>query len=285
MAGIFIDAGPMGILKDQSGLVASVKDMNRGTVYDGPLVLMVNGLSASASEFLAAALQDYNRAIVVGSKTYGKATGQKIFPMQPGKTDIDPSLDLKSGWGFSTITAMKIYRITGKTAQKTGVIPDIILPDVYDYANFGEAYATGALPSDSVVKKTYYTPLKPLPLTELKQKSKERVAGSNAFNLTQKYSRQVVEMKERLDTISLNWTQYNALVEKEAQVFKMLRDIGDDPASPYSVTAHSFEKQRMQVDEYVRQRNEGWIKNLTRDISLEEAFYIICDYIAATSAN
>ncbi len=285
MAGIFIDAGPMGLLRDQSEAVASVKDMNRGTVYDGPLVLMVNGLSASASEFLAAALQDYNRAIIVGGKTYGKATGQRILPMQPGKNEIDSSLDMKSGWGFSTITAMKIYRVTGKTAQKTGVIPDILLPDIYSNLKFGEAYATGALAPDSVVKKTYYSPLKSLPLAELRQKSKERVARSSAFDLTLKYSEEVVKSKERLDTIPLNWTKYNTLVEREAEVFKVLREVEDQGTSAFTVAAHSFEKQRMQVDEFVRQRNEGWMKNLMRDISLEEAFFIICDYIAVSSAN
>jgi carboxyl-terminal processing protease len=285
MAGIFIDAGPMGMIKDQSGAVTSVKDMNRGTVYDGPLILMVNGLSASASEFLAAALQDHNRAVIVGSKTYGKATGQRIFPMQPGKVEIDHTLDVASGWGFSTITAMKIYRVTGKTAQKHGVTPDITLPDLYNFSDFGESYATGALPSDSVTKKAYYSPLKPLPLQALRSKSATRVNASEAFRLTRDYSKQLVALKERLDTVNLTWTEYNNLVGTEAGVFSRLRECNSRSTDAFKIGSHAFNQQRLQMDDYARQQNENWTGNLSTDISLEEAYYIICDYIAAGSAN
>jgi carboxyl-terminal processing protease len=285
MAGIFIDAGPMGLLKDRTGIVTSVKDMNRGTVYDGPLILMVNGYSASASEFLAAALQDYNRAIIVGSKTYGKGTGQRIFPMQPGKTELDPTLDMKSGWGFSTITSMKIYRVTGKTAQKNGVTPDIVLPDLHDLSEFGEAYATGALTSDSVSKKTYYTPLKALNLEDVKDKSDSRVKASEAFRLTTECSRQLRDFKEKLDSVSLTWTGYSTLVENEARIFTALEQITRTPTKSFKIAAHTFNQQRMQLDEYARTQHDTWTGNLARDISLEEAFYIICDYIAASSAN
>jgi carboxyl-terminal processing protease len=285
MAGIFIDAGPMGLVKDKSGLVTSVKDMNRGTVYDGPLILMVNSSSASASEFLAAALQDYNRAIIVGSKTYGKATGQRIFPMQPGKTEIDHTLDMKAGWGFSTITSMKIYRITGKTAQKYGVTPDISLPDLYDFSEFGESYATGALSSDSVVKKTYYTPLIPLPIENLKEKSSLRVGASDAFQLTKNCSRQLLMLKEKLDTVSLIWDEYKGLIEKEAAIFSTLEQKHSEPTNEFKIVVNAFNQQRMQVDEYARQQNDSWIRTLSKDISLEEAFNIMCDYITAKPEN
>lgn len=285
MAGIFIDAGPMGLIKDQTGAVTSVKDMNRGTVYDGPLILMVNGLSASASEFLAAALQDYNRAVIVGSKTYGKATGQRIIPMQPGKTEIDHTLDLKAGWGFSTITSMKIYRVTGKTAQKYGVTPDIALPDLYDFTAVGEAHATGALSSDSVTKKAYYTPLKRLPLQELRNKSVTRVNASESFRLTKECNNQIMALKEKLDTVNLSWTPYNRLVEKEAAVFANMEESKGRPVNAFKISAHAFNQQRLQLDDYARQQNTNWIGNLSKDISLEEAYYIICDYIAADSAN
>jgi len=285
MAGIFIDAGPMGLIKDQTGAVTSVKDMNRGTVYDGPLILMVNGLSASASEFLAAALQDHNRAVIVGSKTYGKATGQRIFPMQPGKVELDHTLDIASGWGFSTITAMKIYRVTGKTAQKHGVTPDIPLPDLYDFTELGESFATGALSSDSVTKKAYYSPLKPLPLEELRNKSAMRVNASEAFTLTRDCSNQLVALKEKLDTIHLTWTLYKDLVEKEAAGFSKLGDWNSRSTDAFKIGSHAFNQQRLEMDDYARQQNKNWTGNLSRDISLEEAYYIICDYIAEGSAN
>ena len=159
MAGIFIDAGPMGVLKVKGGTTQSEKDVNRGTVYDGPLLLMVNGLSASASEFLAAALQDYHRGIIVGSRTYGKATGQEVFSLEPVEKHASASAAKKLGWGYTTITTLKIYRVTGKTAQKRGVAPDIMLPDLYDFIEFREENLEDALTSDSISRKIYYTPL------------------------------------------------------------------------------------------------------------------------------
>ncbi len=286
MAGIFIDAGPMGVLKSKSGDILSVKDMNRGTVYDGPLVLLVNGLSASASEFLAAALQDYHRAIIVGSRTYGKATGQEMFALEPGKTTQGDALQrIKSGWGFSTVTTTKIYRITGKTAQQRGIVPDIPLPDLYDFIDFREAHLSGALPYDSVLKKTYYTPLVLLPLHELKQKSISRVANNNAFQITAKCSRKLAEMQEKFDSVSLNWLDFKNFVAFEGKEFELLRDLSDKTTGAFKVSSHAFDTQRMQVDEYVRLINEVWAKNLLRDISLEEAFYIICDYIRTTSSK
>jgi carboxyl-terminal processing protease len=285
MAGIFIDAGPMGVLKDKSGAVQSIKDMNRGTVYDGPLVLLVNGLSASASEFLAAALQDYHRGIIVGSQTYGKATGQEIIPVQPGKSKMDATIDIQSGWGFSTITTLKIYRVTGKTAQLHGVTPDIALPDLYDSLEFREHHLAGALPADSVIKKLYYTQLSKLPLQALKQKSHARVARHEGFQVTARCSKKIAALKEQLDSVSLRWMDYKTLVEDEGKDFILLKELNEKSTATYKVTGHAFELQRMQIDEYVRQTNDVWMKNLLHDISLEEAFYIICDYIALNSSK
>ena len=285
MAGIFIDAGPMGLIKDKTGEVISIKDMNRGTVYDGPLALMVNGLSASASEFLAAALQDYHRAVIVGSKTYGKATGQRILPMQPGKLELDHTLDINSGWGFSTITSMKIYRVTGKTAQKYGVKPDILLPDLYDLASLGESHATGALSSDSVTKKTYYTPLPTLPVQELRSKSNLRVNTSEAFQLTRECSLQFAALEDKIDTISLSWNGYQETAERRDALFAKLQESHSKPLKSFQIASHAFGQQRLQMDDYARKQNELWIEKLSRDISLEEAYFIICDYIAVGSAN
>ena len=181
MAGIFIDAGPMGVLKVKGGTTQSEKDVNRGTVYDGPLLLMVNGLSASASEFLAAALQDYHRGIIVGSRTYGKATGQEVFSLEPDEKNTSASAAKKLGWGYTTITTLKIYRVTGKTAQKRGVTPDIMLPDLYDFIEFREENLEDALTSDSISRKIYYTPLGLLPVCELKEKSQVRIAKKTLF--------------------------------------------------------------------------------------------------------
>ncbi|HEX6223224.1 MAG TPA: carboxy terminal-processing peptidase [Chryseolinea sp.] len=279
MAGIFIDAGPMGVVKVRGGVTQSEKDMNRGTVWDGPLLLMVNGLSASASEFLAAALQDYHRGIVVGSRTYGKATGQEVFSLEPDEKNGSASAGKKLGWGYTTITTLKIYRVTGKTAQRRGVVPDIPLPDLYDSIEFREENLRDALTSDSISRKVYYTPLGVLPICELKEKSQARVIRSSGFQTTIACSRALRGLSAKLDSVSLNWADYKKLITEEGRQFKLLKEIVEKPTIAFQVTNNTFEQQRMDRDEFTRQVNEVWAKNLLRDISLEEAFFIICDYI------
>lgn len=273
MAGIFIDAGPMGVLKEKSGVITPEKDMNRGTVYDGPLVLMVNGFSASASEFLAAALQDYHRGIIVGGKTYGKATGQQMFALE------ENSKANKQGWGYTTITNFKIYRVTGKTAQQRGVVPDIPLPNLYDSIEFGEAFLEGPLLSDSISKKIYYTPMRELPVCELKERSAVRVKRNEAFQQLIRCSDVLSGLKEKLDSVSLTWTDYKSLIANEGKDFELLKEKTDIPTTAFKVGNHLFDRERMASDEYVLKVNEIWAKNLSTDISLTEAFYIICDYI------
>jgi carboxyl-terminal processing protease len=285
MAGIFIDAGPMGVLKVKGGTTQSEKDVNRGTVYDGPLLLMVNGLSASASEFLAAALQDYHRGIIVGSRTYGKATGQEVFSLEPVEKNANASAAKKLGWGYTTITTLKIYRVTGKTAQRRGVTPDIMLPDLYDFIEFREENLDDALASDSISKKIYYTPLGLLPVCELKEKSQDRIANNNAFQTTIQCSKALGGLATKLDSVPLNWVDYKKMISEEGKRFKSLKEITETPTNAFKVNNHVFDKQRMDRDEYIRQVNEVWAKNLVRDISLEEAFFIICDYITGPTTK
>ena len=285
MAGIFIDAGPMGVLKVKGGTTQAEKDVNRGTVYDGPLLLMVNGLSASASEFLAAALQDYHRGIIVGSRTYGKATGQEVFSLEPVEKHASASAAKKLGWGYTTITTLKIYRVTGKTAQKRGVAPDIMLPDLYDFIEFREENLEDALTSDSISRKIYYTPLGVLPVCELKEKSQVRIAKNNAFQTTIQCSKALGGLATKLDTVSLNWADYKKMIMEEGKQFKSLKEITENPTNAFKVNNHVFDQERMNRDEYIRQVNEVWAKNLVRDISLEEAFFIICDYITGPTTK
>ena len=285
MAGIFIDAGPMGVLKIKGGTTQSEKDVNRGTVYDGPLLLMVNGLSASASEFLAAALQDYHRGIIVGSRTYGKATGQEVFSLEPDEKNTSASAAKKMGWGYTTITTLKIYRVTGKTAQKRGVTPDVVLPDLYDFIEFREENLEDALNSDSISRKIYYTPLGLLPVCELKEKSEVRISKNPAFQTTIQCSKALGRLATKLDSVSLNWSAYKKLITDEGIQFKLLKEITEKPTNAFKVSNHIFDKQRIERDEYIRQVNEVWAKNLVRDISLEEAFFIICDYITGPTTK
>jgi carboxyl-terminal processing protease len=277
MAGIFIDAGPIGVLKDKNGELNSYKDMNRGTVWDGPLILMVNGLSASASEILAAALQDYHRAIIVGDQTFGKATAQNIFPLQA--EEILTQSKPKSGLGYASVTIDKIYRVTGKTAQLKGVTPDIRLPDIFSHLKFREIDTPGALPSDSIQKKSYYQPQVLLPIAELRNKSEIRIHNNPSFTIIDKASAWFAERTNESKPVSLNWIDFKNDFLTQRSKYNFLNTTDQKSSVVFKVKNHAFAEQRMQMDEYVNGLTKAWVSKLEKDVSLEEAFYIICDYI------
>jgi carboxyl-terminal processing protease len=162
LAGIFIDAGPVAQLKTKEPKPFVLNDVNRGAVYDGPLVVLVNGYSASASELLAGVLQDYNRAIIVGSVTYGKATGQVMFPLD---TTVTPeNARERQSSNYIKITSSKLYRVNGTTIQATGVIPSVLVNDSLQLFAEREADAPFALKATSVAANKYYKPYPLLPI-------------------------------------------------------------------------------------------------------------------------
>jgi carboxyl-terminal processing protease len=173
LAGIFIDYGPLAVFKESGKPIEVLKDQNRGTIYNGPLIIMINGFSASASELLAATLQDYNRALIVGSKTFGKGTGQNVLPLNNATKD------------FLKVTSLKIYRINGKTYQLNGVRPSIELPDITRFFSWSESHYSFPLANDSVNKKTYYTALTPIDASDLVKRSQDRIATSECFSTIQ----------------------------------------------------------------------------------------------------
>ncbi|MCB0437024.1 MAG: peptidase S41, partial [Mangrovimonas sp.] len=182
LAGMFIDRGPVSVLKYKNGDTYTVRDPNRGTLFNKPIVILINAFSASASEYFASTLQDYNRAILVGSTTHGKASAQVLLPL----SDTD---DL----GFCKLTVEKFYRITGKSHQSVGVIPDIELPSLYDNFDTRERYEDFALQNDSIQTKYKFTPLKPLPIEKLDAESKNRIGANGIFDEIKSINEQLVE--------------------------------------------------------------------------------------------
>jgi carboxyl-terminal processing protease len=239
---------------------------------------MVNGLSASASEFLAAALQDYHRAIIVGGQTYGKASMQNLHPLDP-KVNINSLKMDKSNLGFGKITINKIYRITGRTAQRVGVMPDILLPDIISQLKFREAYLPLALPSDSVQKKTYYQALQLLPLKELTSKSATRIKGNSQFIMLEQYGKWVAATQEVSLSFPLDWMYFKKQTDEQEKEYVKLKNGLNVTTNAFTADGHHFQQQHMQMDEYVDTFAKAWIKKLQQDITLEESFHIICDYI------
>ena len=179
LSGLFIDAGPVGQVVSRDPKVYTLKDVNRGTVWSGPLLVLVNGFSASASEMVAGTLQDYHRALIVGSPTYGKATAQVVLP-------LDTSIDLENinpqaqASAYLKVTISKLYRVNGTTAQKTGVKPDVVLPDPPEAQTQREADETFALEPTPIAANKYYLPLPVLPVAD-EQGIAEKAMSANAF--------------------------------------------------------------------------------------------------------
>jgi carboxyl-terminal processing protease len=144
MTGLFLPGGPIVQLRDTSGRVEVLEEQATGPVYDGPLAVLVNRFSASASEIFAAAIQDYGRGIVIGQQTYGKGTVQNLYPLDRYAPGANPR------FGQLTLTIGKYYRVTGESTQHRGVIPDIVVPSPVDSHMVGESTRATALPWDQI---------------------------------------------------------------------------------------------------------------------------------------
>jgi carboxyl-terminal processing protease len=151
MTGLFLPGGPIVQLRDTSGRVEVLEERAVGPVYDGPLAVLVNRFSASASEIFAAAIQDYGRGVVIGQQTYGKGTVQNLYPLDRYAPGPDPR------FGQLTLTIGKYYRVTGESTQHRGVIPDIVVPSPVDTHMVGESTRDTALPWDQI-RPTRFTP-------------------------------------------------------------------------------------------------------------------------------
>jgi len=271
LAGIFIDAGPVEMIKDKSVKVATLKDMNRGTIYDGPLLLMINGYSASASEMVAGTLQDYNRAIIMGSPSYGKATAQIVLPLDT-TISLNNHLENIHADSYIKITVSQLYRISGKTAQFTGVVPDVILPDALDADPKREADARFALQPNTIDANKYYQPLPLLPISNLQAEATKDVQASAYFHKLNKYiatSKQ--ETKQQTD-ISLKLAD---IVEKYNSAHKESVPEEDTAVSAFVIYNNSFEKQRLQADSRLTSMNAAWKDYMQKDAYLKIAYNLL----------
>ena len=282
LAGIFIDEGPLFMMQGKEAKPYLMKDTNRGTIYDGPLVVLVNGQSASASELLAASLQDYDRALIVGSPTFGKATAQVVLPLTERKNLSARELaNMKSSNGYSVVTIEKVYRITGKTAQLQGVKPDISLPD--PFKNFSEAEADfeTALPADSVSKKVVFQALPALPVKELQKRSNARVSVNSNFQQMKAFAASgFLEQEQKYPLNLAAFRKAFAAEEKEqAAVEKFLKA---DKVN-FRVTDPATDAQQLlKLNSYATEVNQRLRKQLEEDVYLEEAYQIASDLIQLT---
>ena len=208
LTGLFIKSGCVVLAKDTEGRTTKLKDNDPSVAYDGPMVVLANKLSASASEIFAAALQDYNRAAIVGdTSTFGKGTVQTMV-------DIGNIIPMSTGAGALKLTIQKFYRVSGGSTQLRGVVSDIKLPSLWDQADIGESALKGPLGYDTIDAVPYDKAEKPLFVQELKQKSTVRVTGDQEFKWimedAERIKKRVAENK-----VSLNEKARKSEVEEE----------------------------------------------------------------------
>jgi carboxyl-terminal processing protease len=262
--------------KTRDGKQTSFRDPNRGTIYDGPMALMVNGQSASASEMLAAALQDYNRALVVGSNTFGKATGQQMllldtFRLKPytGAEDRD----------MVKITMKKLYRLDGHSAQLNGVSPDIALPDAFSGLNITEKTQRFALSADTVKANSVYKPLKALPVPDLARRSADRIMGNKDFQAI----KEIIVAQQKLrqtaaQTVPLKWDAFEKWIQQQELELKTME--GESATrKTFAVENHSQDKQLLQNKIVDKGTNDAWLEELAEDIYIQETFLVLADLI------
>ena len=282
MSGLFIKEGPIVQIKGQ-GEIDVLKDTNTNITYDGPLIVMVNRFSASASEILAGAMQDYKRAVIVGGEhTHGKGTVQAILDF-----NSTPLMNfLNKDLGGLKITVQKFYRITGASTQFKGVTPDIILPDPMAYADNREQDLDYAIPWDQVDAQEYKEWDKfsyGLPL--LKKRSEKRVSKSERFNRI-KESIEYLTKKKDETKVSLNLKEVLAEDEKNKKVTDRLKEKEESK----DLVVLDFEKslmahEKINPGEEVRwkedfeQRKKDWVKSLVEDPMIEETMFIMDDMI------
>jgi carboxyl-terminal processing protease len=277
LSGLFFRNGPVVQIRNGAGHINVLNDPDKDIVYDGPLVVLINSFSASASEIVAAALQDYNRAIIIGGpRTHGKGTVQVY-------TDLDSILDRFLTREFSVLkpvgslklTTQKYYRITGGSTQKEGVVADIPLPYVYEYLK-GEKDLPNALPWDTISATYFRRWPADYDLKEIKAKSGERVKANPYFKLISEHVQNVMDQQENTSQ-SLQLTE----VFKEQQ---LLRDEAERLKN--YTTGRTYLKAVMinndfgyLKDKHAIDKQNEWQKQVEADPYIGEAMYVLEDAV------
>lgn len=271
MVGLFIKDGPVVQVRTTGEPAEVLKDKDRSIIWDGPLVVLVNELSASASEILAAAMQDYKRAIVIGSKqTYGKGTVQQVLDlnrMMRSNTNGD--------MGAIKFTTQKYYRIDGGSVQLKGVNSDVVVPDRYSYIDIGEKDQDNPLPWDKIEPAKFTVWGNYFDYDETIKKSKERMQKSEQLKLIDDNAQWIKKIRDK-KKFPLKYADYKAeldINEKESKRFEKLAEY----KSNLTFKSLPYETTLMQQDSTLKIKRERWHESLSKDVYIEEAINVLND--------
>ena len=271
MAGLFIKDGPIVQVQSKDKGKDVYDDKDERIQWDGPLVILVNELSASASEILAAAMQDYKRAIVIGSKqTFGKGTVQNVIPLNNMLRSNEHG-DL----GAIKITTQKFYRINGGSTQLEGVKSDIVVPDRYSYIDLGERDQSNPLGWDKISPADYNTWDGYINYEKTIADSEKRMQTRQQIKLIEENAKWLKAEQDETE-ISLNFETYKEEKEKDkeqSEYFKRLTDYD----SKLTFKSLGYEEQLFTKDSVLREKRNRWHKNLAKDVYVEEAVNVLED--------
>ncbi|MEY3324365.1 MAG: hypothetical protein RLZ11_679 [Bacteroidota bacterium] len=277
MAGLFIAEGPIVQVKDRERTPNVLKDRDRSVYYSGPLIVMVNEFSASASEIFAAAIQDYGRGIIIGSSsTYGKGTVQRNIGLDPQYGFSATNAEL----GTVKLTLQKFYRVNGGSTQLNGVTPDIIIPDNLEYMKVREKDTKESLPWDQIPKSPYITWTPGYDLDSIKLISQKRIDQDTVFQLIRQTASYLSQQNNKLYNLQLQ--EYVKSQEKIRTAVKKLDSI-QQGREYLKVRPLSGEENRWSTDAPKQERFERWIKNLQKDIYIDQGVKVLKDIFNQSS--
>jgi carboxyl-terminal processing protease len=273
MAGLFINKGPVVQVKGKNDMSMVMEDHNPDIAWTGPLAVMINRNSASASEIFAAAMQDYKRAIIVGTQSYGKGTVQSFVDLDQ---QLIPQLDSIKPLGQVKITMQKFYRINGGATQIKGVMPDITYPDPYALFETGEKDTDYPLQWDEMSKATY-SPYSYIDYDKAKKSSETRIKNNPTFKLIETEAK---ELKAKKDDTKYNLalekyrTEQKEWREQNKKYDNMKKEIKDFNAELLKVDIANY---NAKSDTTHLGRDTRWAKNLSKDVYLNETTNILAD--------
>ena len=278
MVGLFIEGGPIVQVKDREGKPQVYYDRDKAVLYDGPLAVMVNEFSASASEIFAAAIQDYDRGVIIGStSTYGKGTVQRNIGLDKTMGFLDPNSEL----GTIKLTLQKFYRINGGSTQLRGVSSDVSIPDIFEYTKIREKDNPDALPWDEIQKADYNRWKYGLDLNPIRKASSERLKSNQLFNTIHNNAEWLAKQSER--QVSLSLKKYQEEQKKNKAIAKQIENTNKLPHE-LAIEALPEDMKRIEASDSAKlERYKNWLKNLRNDPYLDEATNVLSDMITQTN--
>ena len=276
MAGLFIDQGPMVQIRNKEGRSQTLSDEVPGTIYNGPLVVMVNEFSASASEIFAGAIQDYKRGIVMGStSTYGKGTVQRNVPFGKPLDDFG----IQTEYGAVKLTFQKFYRVTGSSTQRKGVVPDVILPDEYEFLKYREKDNESSLPWDEMERARFQVWPNNAPIAAIAAKVNDKIAKDTSMIAFKKTLAWVSTQMDR--PVHLKLDKYIAF-RKQLQSTMIQNDNRLKLKDSMQVTAlkADYNKFYNNPDKTKQDRYQAWLKIIAKDAQINEASKLLSEFSA-----